>query len=199
MGKLYGRTRELLRLPPWHLLVSSDQTVSLLNYQLPQVHSLYYYNIAFGVVGSTIRAPTFGFSPAPKYTPVQVGSTPIIDPVILFTAYFRPIDAESPYRAKDLIPGASFGLSLTSPSNNFYFGASSEIMRNVQATYGFTMARVPELPNSNVFNPTGSSGAPSSATPVTTQHFEKGGFLGLTFNFSGFIQSLFSSGAKASQ
>jgi hypothetical protein len=161
----------------------SDQTLNLLSYTLPQVHALSYFNLASGVVVSSIKTNSFvntGTSSAPNWTSTKNGIT--VDPILALTAYFKPIDAERPWRKSDLIPGATLAFSLSSPTTNFYFGASSEFpkLRNVQMTYGFSLVR------GSVLEPPFTSSA-----AVTNPHFFKGGFVGLTFNITGFIQSLF--------
>ena len=170
---------------------SVDQVVSLLNVTLPQVHSLSYYNLATGLIVSTIRGRTFGFTPAPSFTPVQIGSSPIVDPVLLLTIYPYPMDFESRYHWTNLIPGVSLGLSLSAPSSNYYLGGSSEIWRNLQLTYGISVAKVSKLPASSAYNLMGQGGNPTTANPTTTVGIEKGAFMGVTFNISGFIQTLF--------
>jgi hypothetical protein len=176
----------------------ADQTVSLLNLTLPQVHSLYYYNVAAGVIVSSIRIPNNvaievppATSPA-TYTYKQQGSNLLIDPVLLFTAYIRPMDAERPFRVKEIfkIPGITFGLSLASPTTNFYFGGSTEVLRNIQCVYGFNVSNISKLAV-----PSGTVGVGSTAP--TVQSFSKGGFIGFTFNISGFIQGLFGAGSKS--
>ena len=176
----------------------ADQTVSLLNLTLSQVHSLYYYNLAAGVVVSTIRVPnnvaietTPATSPA-TYTYLKQGSNLLIDPVLLFTVYARPVDAESPFRAREIvhIPGISFGLSLASPTNDFYVGGSTEVLRNLQCVYGFNVAGTIKLAVSS-----GTVGAASS--PPTITSLSRGGFFGFTFNISGFVSGLFSGGSKS--
>jgi hypothetical protein len=168
-----------------------DQSLSLLNLQLPQSHSRSYYNISSGVVVSSIRNKSFGFATQPGSStnsgmPVQTSSNLLVDPVLMFTVYIIPIDAERHWQPKDLYPGVSFGLSLSSPSSNFYFGGSSEILRNLQLVYGFNVAKVTKLAEGTV--PT------SSTSPATVQRYAKGGYIGLTFNLSGFIQGLFGGG-----
>jgi hypothetical protein len=175
----------------------SDQTISF-NYTLTQSHSLYRFNLASGVVVSSIKNKSYVYTTPPTSTSPgvikQLNSGPIVDPVLVLTAYvFGPIDAERPWRKKDLIPGASLGFSLSSPSNNFYFGGSSELFyRNLQIFYGFTIAKTATLA------PPGTVQAATATTPPTYQRFSKGGFVGLTFNITGFIQSLFTSGGKGS-
>jgi hypothetical protein len=173
----------------------ADQTMTLLNLTLPQSHVISTYNLAAGIVFNSIRTPTFSVNnQAPSggtaQGTVQTGTSRTVDPVLLFTAYWLghwfPMDAENSWRPRDLVPGLSFGLSLSSPASNYYFGGSSEFfLRNVQLTYGLSVAKVPEAAS-------GSNGT----SPSTRQHFSEGFFAGLTFNVSGFIQGLF--GAKSS-
>jgi hypothetical protein len=165
---------------------TADQTISVVNQSLPHVHALSYYNLTAGVVYSSIRNRNFGFNTSSQ--PIQTGSSPIIDPVLFFTYYPWPIDAERPYQLSDLRPGLSIGISLSSPSTNFYIGGMSEIQRNVQLVYGFTVAKVSHLAPADVFNAAPSG---SSATPATVQKFDKGAYVGLSFNFAGFVSSLF--------
>jgi hypothetical protein len=178
--------------------VASGQTSDVpitFSYTLPQSHTLDRFNLASGIVVSSIKNVSYVYTTAPTSTTPgvtqQVSSGPIVDPVLLVTAYvFGRVDAERPWHPKDLIPGATMGFSLTAPSSNFYFGASSEFfLRNLQAVYGFSLAKVPTLA------PPGTVQAATATTPATVQRFAKGGFVGLSFNITGFIQSLFT--AKA--
>jgi hypothetical protein len=173
----------------------SDQVVNLLNLTLPQVHSMYYFNLATGVLASSIRnssfsrvraAPNNAADTIARFTTQEVRSSPGVEPAILFTTYLPglPMDAESPWTARNLIPGLSVGLSLTSPSKSFYFGASSEIWRHVQLVGGINVAKVTRL------SPQGFVPDTSSATPMTVDRFTTGGFAGLTFNVD-FIKGLF--------
>jgi hypothetical protein len=168
----------------------ADQVVTLLNYQLPQVHSLYYYNLASGVLVTTIRSKTFAYSTPTSInngTPVETGSSLVIDPVLTLTRYLWPFDAERKWRPRDLRPGISLSLSLVSPASDFYVGGSSEVLRYVQVEYGFAIAKVPYLTP-------GTYAASSSTMPTTSQAFAKGGYIGLSFNISGFIQGVFAGG-----
>ena len=168
---------------------TTELQVSLLNQQLPQTHSWYYYNVSSGVVVSTIRSPTFGFaagssSTTNSGTPIQTGSNLIVDPVISLTRYvFAPFDAERKWQPKDLLPAPTLSFSLSSPTSNFYFGASSEFQRYLQINYGFALCKVPKLA-SGTFTPA------SATTPATTQEFKKGAYIGISFNISGLIQGL---------
>jgi hypothetical protein len=168
----------------------SDQT-STFNYTLTQSHSLSRFNLSSGVIVSSIKNTSYVYTTAPTATSPgvikQLNGGPIVDPVLFLTAYiFGKMDAERPWRTKDLKPGVSLGFSLTSPASNFYFGGSSEFfLRNLQIVYGFSLAKTSTL------SPPGTVQASTVTTPPTYQTFSKGGFVGLSFNVSGFIQSLF--------
>jgi hypothetical protein len=180
----------------------ADQVVSLLNLQLPQAHTLSYYNLSSGVVYSWIRSKSFGFTGCPPAgtgcVPIQTGSSPVIDPVLLFTVYPKPFDAETHcphdvclFHFKQNPPGISFGFSLASPASSFYLGGSVEILRNFQLVAGYNWAKESELPSSSTSQ---GSQQTNAGTPITIQKFSSAPFAGLTFNISGFIQSLFSGG-----
>jgi hypothetical protein len=165
----------------------SDQTVSLLNYTLPQVHALSYFNIASGVVVSSIRTPTFintnnSSAPSPNWTKTNNGLT--VDPILSLSVYIKPMDAERAFQKSNLIPAPTIAFSLSSPTTNYYFGGSSEFFfRNIQLVYGLSISRVQSLaPSDQQF---------SATTPVTRQVFAHGGFVGVSFNILGFIQSVF--------
>jgi hypothetical protein len=162
----------------------SDQTVNLLTYTFPQAHALSYFNLAAGVVVSSIKNRTFTNAGAGGTWSTAIGGR-TVDPILAVTAYvFGPMDAERPWRPRDLVPGVTLGFSLTSPSTNFYIGGSSEFfIRNLQLMYGFAFNRVSTL------DPAMQS--VGSSAPTTRQIFAKGGFVGLSFNITGFIQSLF--------
>ncbi len=153
---------------------------------LSQVHALSYYNIDTGVVYNTVRNRTFGFDATTK-NPISTGSTPIIDPVLFFTYYFKPLDAEREWQASDLIPGVALGISLSSPTSNFYLGPTFEIRRGIQLVLGVSESKVPHLAPSNTYNAAPSS---SSSSPATVQRFSTGFYVGFSFNFKSFIGSL---------
>jgi hypothetical protein len=159
----------------------SDLTVALLNYTYPQVHALSRFNLASGVIASTIRTPNILTIPASGTTLAMYKASrgvPIVDPVLAVTAYFgKGMDAERPFRRRDFIPGATLAFSLQSPTTNYYVGFSSEfLVRNLQLFYGASVARVTSV-------------SPTDAT-LQQQKFRAGGFAGFTFNITGFIQSL---------
>jgi hypothetical protein len=177
----------------------ADQTVALLNFQFAQSHTLTYYNLASGVVYSFNKSRTFGFTGCPPPAtamcmPTQTGSSAIVDPVLLFTIYPFPWDAEAhcPHNfclihPRTNPPGFSFGLSLSSPSSSFYAGASFEVLRLLQLFGGYNWSKSAALAPSTTSQP---SMATSSGTPVTIQKFYGAPALGLTFNVSGFIQGV---------
>jgi len=174
--------------------VESDQLITLLNFTLPQVHQMYFYNVSTGVVASTLRNPMFTrvqqtAPPNATFTTIKQNGDITAAPVLMFTAYLKPMDAESRWKAVDLTPAVSLGFSLASPATSFFFGGSSEIRRNVQFVYGVNYGKVTALAPSGFNDPT------SSAAPATQQRFDKGGYFGLTFNID-FIKGLFGSGGS---
>jgi hypothetical protein len=169
--------------------VPSESSVTPLNgVPYPQTHSLSTYNLASGVIVSSIRTPSFAFSTAlatNNGTPLQTGSTLLVDPVIFLGRYLKPFDAESLERKGDILASTAvnLGFSLSSPTNNFYLGGSNELLRYVQFNYGFALARVPKLAADTFV-------LGSATTPNTVQVFKKGAYFGLSFNISGFVQGL---------
>jgi len=166
----------------------SDQTVNLLTYTFPQSHTLSYFNLTSGVVFSTIKNRTFAntiagsTSAPPVYAAISSGRT--IDPILAVTAYVfgKPMDAERPWHPSDLKPGLTLGISLPNPTSNYYVGLSSELfIRNLQLFYGASINVGTALNNTQLLGET---------SPATHQHVYFGGVVGLTFNISGFIQSL---------
>lgn len=176
----------------------TDQTVSLVYLQLPQVHSLSYFNLSAGVVYSTVRSHTFGVPPGQSgqistNQEIVISNTVTVDPLLLLTVYPWPIDAETNCGFKCLwktYPGASIGFSLASPTTSFYAGTSLEVFRNVQLVLAANFAKESTLPNPAVQIPA------STTTAVTSQRFSTGFAVGLTFNVSGFVQSLFGGGGS---
>jgi hypothetical protein len=148
--------------------------------------------VSTGVAVTFKKNPTFyqvaSTSSPTGFTTTSSGGDYLLNPVILFTTYFPPMDAERKWNTKDLIPGLSWGFSLSSPSTSFFVGASFEIRRNVQFITGANIAKITSL-------------APvpqTTSTPVTQQNFQVGPFIGLTVNID-FIKALFGGGSAKSQ
>jgi hypothetical protein len=98
---------------------------------------------------------------------------------------------------RDYIPAPSLGISLANPTKNFYLGASNEaLVRNLQVFYGvaFQNASLRLAPNTS--QPVWGGGGTQPAV-ATVSGFQKGFFIGATFNLSGFIQSLFGGSSKS--
>jgi hypothetical protein len=138
--------------------------------------------------------------------PAQVGTGPKpVDAVLVLTGYFPPVDAEVPWRIasrnwwRDVVPGPGVGISLSSPTNNFYLGLSNEfLVRNLQLFYGEAFHNIAArlAPGSTQPLWGGTGAAPAIAT---VSRLQRGFFLGATFNLSGFIQSLFGGGGAKAQ
>jgi hypothetical protein len=98
----------------------------------------------------------------------------------------RPLDAERSFKPSDLLPAPTFDISMVSPTSNYHVGFSSEfLMRNLQLVYGASFVQETRLaqPIAN-FN-----GQPISLSTSKKEHY--GGFVGFSFNITGFVQSLF--------
>jgi hypothetical protein len=176
----------------------ADQSFQALSFTLPQVHPKYSYNVSNGVAVSFIHNPRFtrvanppaqGSTTVTSYTIQQTNGNILINPIILFSAYILPMDAERSWNIRDLVPAPALGFSLSSPAASFFFGATTEIRRNVQLVGGVNLAKVTTLLPSGFVDPS------SSTAPATQQVFKPGGFVGLTFNIN-FITSLFSGGGS---
>ncbi len=165
---------------------TQDVVVNLLTFTFPQAHPLFSYNLAAGVAASNLHTPNFVNG---NNGPRRLDGPRIVDPLLLLTIYLPAIDAESPVKLPHDLwpPGVVLGLSLTSPSSTFYLGGASELMRNVQVVYGVIFSKLPAL------SPIQSSQPTIGMAANTVQRFREGVFLGATFNFNGFVQSLFSS------
>jgi hypothetical protein len=172
-----------------------EPTILLAVASFPQVHTRYHYNVATGVVVSSLRNPSFSRvlsaaaangNPA-QYKTVKDNGNVYAAPALFFTAYLLgPMDAESEWKFnwENLKPQPTLGFSLSSPADNFFFGAASELRRNVQIVYGYHLGKVTKLSPILVDDPT------SNAVPATVQRFKGGGYVGLTFNID-FIKGLF--------
>ena len=177
---------------------------------LPQVHSVYYYNLATGVLVSSLRDATFTKNKTTVGTPAvdaqdatatspAVAAMPAVPdtftvtespgdrrvfPVLLFSIYWQPKDIQLPFGWADLIPVPTVGFSLTSPADNFFAGFSSEIRRNVQLVYGWHWGKTTRRGAIPVDETT------TSTAPSTIQAFGDGKFVGVTFNIN-FVKDLF--------
>jgi hypothetical protein len=157
----------------------SDLTVNALTYTYPQVHALSRFNLASGVVISTAKARNI-IAGTTTGTYIETPTSLTIDPILAVTVYPWPMDAERRFHREDFRPGATLGISLSAPTKNFYVGGSSEFfVRNLQLTYGLSIV------NTNVLGP-----ANMGIVTTTKQKFVFGGFVGFTFDITGFIQSL---------
>jgi hypothetical protein len=108
-------------------------------------------------------------------------------PTLMFSRYWQKRDTQTKRGSWWwVVPVPTAGLSLSSPTTDFFMGGSSEFpfLRNVQLVYGFHLARVPSLGANSFQNPT------DSTAPPTTTSLQKGEFVGLTFNID-FIKGLF--------
>jgi|GEM_PF-4946536 len=184
----------------------SDLTLNVLNLSLPQTHVLSYFNLASGVVVSSIKPPSInsvtanstsgclpGVNSCTIYTSSKGGR--LIDPVLGITVYaIKPLDAERPFRWTDTVPAPTLDISLSSPTSNFHIGFASEfLVRNLQVVYGVSAVEESRLAGTITYEP-GNKSMPGPGTQATalytSKKFNYGGFVGFTFNITGFIQSL---------
>jgi hypothetical protein len=196
---------------------AQEKSLTLLNASYAQVHNLYTYNIATGLIYSFLRNQTYSrVETAPPsgcttgsasscvspelYATVANPTSPTIAPALFFTVYvlgssdaprkwgfLGRFDAERKWALSDLAPQPSVGFSLSSPSTDFFEGFSSEVWRGVQIVYGVHTGKVTYLAPTYTNDPT------SSAAPITSTHFRNKFFFGVTFNIT-FIQTLFGGG-----
>ena len=182
-------------------LIKETKTVKLLDSELwPQIHSLFHFNLSTGVVATWLRDPAYSrvltdaaipakTNPASDQVPAKYrsatdpGSARAM-PILAFSGYIIPRDIQVPWRWVDLMPAPTVGFSLKSPVDDFFFGASSELRRNVQLVYGYHFGRITRLGPSGIDDPT------STTAPPTIQRFKGNLFLGLTFNLN-FIKGLY--------
>jgi hypothetical protein len=184
----------------------ADETVSAENLALPQVHSLAWFNLASGVVVSSLRptsitsytgvGPSSNSATFPDVCPAGVSTctlytaskgSHLVDPVLGLTVYaLHPFDVEQPFRLQDLVPAPTFNLSVLSPTTNFHIGLASEFfVRNLQLTYGVSVVQETRLPHGMAAATIG--GQPAYLT--TVKQFNKGGFFGFTLNITGLINA----------
>jgi hypothetical protein len=181
--------------PPKPDPADPEPNITLAVASFPQVHTLYHYNVATGVVVSSLRNPSFSRvlsaaaangKPA-QYQTVKDNGNVYAAPALFFTAYLLgPMDSETEWKFNwaNLKPQPTLGFSLSSPADNFFFGAASEIRRNVQFVYGYHLGKITKLAPTLVDDPT------SNTAPATVQRYKGGVYGGVTFNID-FIKGLF--------
>jgi hypothetical protein len=175
-----------------------ETVITFPTFNYPPVLQKYRFNVDTGIIVSGIRNPSFvrvqtaaavgkpgdpGSSPAMYETQTVEGSLSVM-PVLLFTVYIpeRPIGPK--LKPIERIPQPTFGFSLTSPSTDFFFGASSEIVRKVQIVGGVHVGKINALVPVPFDDPT------SSAAPAVTTKFAYKGFIGIALNLD-FIKTAF--------
>jgi hypothetical protein len=157
---------------------------------LPPIHTFYRFGISTGVAVSSVQNKTFGYtqgSTSTKFSPETLSDPRLVEPVLFLTYYplHGGLDAEAKARWSDL--GLVGGLSEKNPISSFYLGLSTEPVRNIEIIAGVNATQVSEL-DPNAFD-AGPSATHSS--PTTRQAYRLGGFVGVAFNFSNFLQQVF--------
>jgi hypothetical protein len=135
------------------------------------------------------------------FCPARTGyAARVIDPVLMLTLYFPPVDAEQQWQINNVrnwIPGLSFGASLSNPTGYFYVGGSNEAgIRNVQIVWGLAWQKV-AIGLANPLTQPVYGGLGTIPTVNTVSGFHRGLYLGITYNLANFIQSLGISAAKS--
>jgi hypothetical protein len=211
----------------------SKSNFTLVQDILPQVHALSTFNVDAGLVYSSVSTKSFGYSVLKKKmatVAITTGQTETVDPVLFLMWYPKAIDAESPTDCwRTLFPfqdggfewtkdypvqcvseiAVAAGISMESPTSNFYFGPALEPFRGVQLIGGLTVSKTPELARSNTTSGcmTTMTGTPTmtttnigtcSGTPAMTQQFKTGWFIGLSFDLKSYIQSITGFGGGSS-
>lgn len=165
-------------------------TIAGSDWPLPAVPSRYSFGIMPGIVVSSVESKSYSYSPSStteSFTPIEAGSTRIVDPVLFLSWYTKPID---PASESDLPQAWVFGVSFKSPTSSYYLAHSWEVIRNIALVVGVNAAKVSRL-SSDVYD---SGPSATHTSPPTREEFEFGGFVGITFNFSTFLQQSFFAG-----
>ena len=123
----------------------------------------------------------------PLYSTHQDSGGPRVIPALLFTFYpFFKRDTQVPVKWKEMIPAPAIGVSLSSPTDDFFLGGSSELkgLRNVQLVYGLHVGKVNKLGGNSFQFQTDAS------PPPATKSLRTGYYVGITFNID-FVKALF--------
>jgi hypothetical protein len=168
-----------------------QQDVTLLNeFVLPQVHPLYRFNMATGIVYGSLRDREFSKVQTqlddPATTTVNEARYRIdsrragkeIRPVLGITWYWQPIDPLLPQSAADRwTPQPTLAFGSTSPTKNVYIGFTNEITRSVQIFWGYNRSTRTELQVRSDVDEDRQSALPPTRTRPTG-----GPFIGVTLN-----------------
>lgn len=188
--KMTGGTTPIVSLS----LRSTDEKVTIAgsDWPLPAIPSRYSYGIMPGIVVSSVESKSYSYSPSStteSFTPIETNSTRIVDPVLFLSWYPDEINPAN-RSTRDVFHAFVFGVSFKSPTSNFYLGYSIEPIRNIAFVIGVNAAKVSRL-SSDVYD---SGPSATHTSPPTREEFKFGGFVGITFNFSTFLQQSFFSG-----
>ena len=124
----------------------------------PQVRALYRFNFSTGVALSSLREPSFTTVKTAADNPdtatvnesrFRLEETPgerRTLPLFLLSTHARRVDIQEPVWRRCLrflacpgwraLPAASFGFALTSPADNFFVGATTEVLENIHLFVG---------------------------------------------------------------
>ncbi|MEQ9008255.1 MAG: hypothetical protein RLP12_10250, partial [Ekhidna sp.] len=155
----------------------------LLKEVYPQIRGLYRFNVTTGIVSSFVKrnhfmkVPVSGASSGSAFAIEHKEiSDPRILPMLALTVHWKQVDIQRPPSWTEMIPNPTIGFDFTQPTNEIFLGFSSEFVRNIQLVYGLHFTKVDQL--------SANQDLTSSTTPNVDKTFERGIFVGLTFNFN---------------
>lgn len=161
------------------------------DFELPQVHPLFRFNIATGVTLSGVEDQTFAKVQTQLDNPDTSANEARyridtsrkgreIRPIIAITWYLRPVDPLLPLRARDrATPHPTLGFGVSEPAKNVFLGFSNEIFRGVQLLWGYHRGSITELqPRTDVAEDA------QSTLPPTRSNPDGAAFVGVTINLN---------------
>jgi len=176
----------------------NPEDATLVSSVLPQVRTLYRFNLSAGMALSSLDEVKFTKKTVTADSPdtadinegvfqtVKSGNTFQVQPLLAFTVYWMPMDIQEPFSWTDLLPSPTIGFGLLSPLDNLYLGFSHEFVRNLQFVWGLHLGKVTHLLDDDA----DALELHSPDAPKTIQAFEAGFFGSLQFNFNFFATLL---------
>ncbi|MBM4353307.1 MAG: hypothetical protein FJ109_05830 [Deltaproteobacteria bacterium] len=172
--------------------------VTLVSSVLPQVRSLYRFNLSAGMALSSLdevkysKKTQFADDPATAdtneavYQTMKSGNTFQVQPLLAFTVYWLPMDIQEPVSWRDLLPSPTIGFGLLSPLDNLYLGFSHEFVRNLQFVWGLHLGKVTHLLDEEA----DALELRIPDAPKTVEAIQAGFFGSIQFNFNFFAKLL---------
>jgi hypothetical protein len=173
-----------------------SEPVTVVRSVLPQVRSLYRFNLSAGMALSSLDEVKYSRKTLTAddpdtadvhegaYQTVKTGNTFQIQPLVAFTVYWLPMDIQETFAWTDLLPSPTIGFGLLSPLDNLYLGFSHEFVRNLQLVWGLHLGKVTHLLDEDA----DALELRFADAPKTVQAFEAGLFGSIQFNFNFFAR-----------